>query len=544
MKIKPQLLLSLLVFFQVYVVAQTYPIDYTDSITNPSFETGDFTGWVNESSFDIRNIDDSSFPYADGHYFVDKWQVNNWYDLDINTTIDNLPNGLYVLTAAARALSTEDTSNCYLYADDQQTEVTVSNNYHVISQVEDNDLTVGLKVTGESGNWIVLDDFHLYYYGENPEIKNYLIDTIECFLRYGPIMSNKEYFDLDFNSDTLEYDVIIPRSGPLGYDIEFSHLVSNICFVASNGQEEVYDDGVEIYIPDSGKQIDLIVTAFDSTQVIYHFNIMVDGYSNAELLYLGYYSSYYATTQLIDDSVFVFIANDSVILRPVKASESSTIEFVYNDENGAVVSCTDGHIFIGDRCKVTVKMIVTAEDGITQKCYYVNIISSECYSDVTLSGIYVDDVLIEGFNPVVYKYNIAVGCDSVLPTISAVAYSELAQVTIDTAISLSDTTFITVVSEDNSTTIYYVSYSYSCPASAVSIEESNISIYPTISDKGFLLTTDSESVRVIVYSLEGKIVKQFSTSDKRTSFSLDKAQMYIVKVDSESGSDFFKILKK
>ncbi|WP_167618770.1 LamG-like jellyroll fold domain-containing protein [Maribellus sediminis] len=81
----------------------------------------------------------------------------------------------------------------------------------------------------------------------------------------------------------------------------------------------------------------------------------------------------------------------------------------------------------------------------------------------------------------------------------------------------------------------------------ISIEkliESEINVYPTISSTGdFTLRTDGGPVNITVYTLTGKVVKQFSTSHSSTKFKLRESQMYIVRVSSTKTVKSFKIIK-
>ena len=76
------------------------PANITDLVVvNPSFETGNTTGWTYEASNDHGAKDNSNSTYtinnADGNYVFNIWSSGN----AISQTINNLPNGSYKLMA-------------------------------------------------------------------------------------------------------------------------------------------------------------------------------------------------------------------------------------------------------------------------------------------------------------------------------------------------------------------------------------------------------------------------------------------------------------
>ena len=66
-------------------------------LINPSFETGDFTGWTNN---DMALQTNTSFG-KDGNVYCEKWQPNGTFG--VSQTITSMPAGVYQLTAKAKA---------------------------------------------------------------------------------------------------------------------------------------------------------------------------------------------------------------------------------------------------------------------------------------------------------------------------------------------------------------------------------------------------------------------------------------------------------
>ena len=124
------LLASVLLGSSLVVMAQT---DFTSRITNPSFESN-FTGWTYSS---MQTQTNSIFDIKAGTVYLEKWTGKGGAvgSCSVSQAITRLQPGNYELTVAAQNIQ-EDTPNAaqtgaYIFAGDQQTTVTVRNNYKV-----------------------------------------------------------------------------------------------------------------------------------------------------------------------------------------------------------------------------------------------------------------------------------------------------------------------------------------------------------------------------------------------------------------------------
>ena len=150
--------------------------DVTASITNPSFETNDFTGWINGGGFAINN---STAPAdngwtKDGTYFAEKW-VSSGSNLAVGTltqTVSGLSSGLYELVVSGHAVQQAGSdplhTGAYITAGSQSTEVVAGHDDYSISNitVTGSTLDIGYALSGAIAcNWTVFDNFKLYYYG-------------------------------------------------------------------------------------------------------------------------------------------------------------------------------------------------------------------------------------------------------------------------------------------------------------------------------------------------------------------------------------------
>lgn len=169
------------------------PKDATSYIVNPSFETGDLTGWTcnkknvnkNEDSSDLRVADNGNGTYhcdnADGNYVFNVWSWGN----PITQNVKDIPSGIYKLEAMVA--SSDDCTNVYITADGGYGEI-----HHPIELVapkqtggtrgsflfpaKDSILigavgpdTDGISYIAGGLWWYKADDFKLTFYGNSAE---------------------------------------------------------------------------------------------------------------------------------------------------------------------------------------------------------------------------------------------------------------------------------------------------------------------------------------------------------------------------------------
>ncbi len=156
--------------------SDTSPLDVTQQIVNPSFESG-FTGWANKDMYTQSN--DGLDPYRQGNTYVERWQgLPPLPNVSVSQTITGLPNGKYTLTVGAQNLSQNPEvgqPGAFIFGNDNQKEVTGRGDYSVDILVVDSTLTLGFKTQNSQGNWAGCDNFRLQYKGiAQQEVKNKL----------------------------------------------------------------------------------------------------------------------------------------------------------------------------------------------------------------------------------------------------------------------------------------------------------------------------------------------------------------------------------
>ena len=156
--------------YRFYLASPTNPMDMTQLIVNPSFENGN-DGW----QFDNMGTQGNSDFRKVGNTYAETW--TSWgsgvNDAKLWQTLTNLPNGHYCITAVAQNIQQSSPSTkqkgCFVFADDNQTEVSVYGKYQVDFICVSGEVTIGFKTVNATGNYCCVDDFHLYYLGTDEE---------------------------------------------------------------------------------------------------------------------------------------------------------------------------------------------------------------------------------------------------------------------------------------------------------------------------------------------------------------------------------------
>jgi len=144
----------------------TLPYDATSIISNPSFESDIAIGWTNPGGLSRQS--NSSFAKKVGTNYAEKWMSSpgTLTGLRLYQTINNIPNGIYLIKASAQAIQQTTTPTypgmAYITANNDSTEVFATNDYSVQTKVTNNTLTLGFA-TKVTGNWVAVDNFTLSY---------------------------------------------------------------------------------------------------------------------------------------------------------------------------------------------------------------------------------------------------------------------------------------------------------------------------------------------------------------------------------------------
>ena len=127
-------------------------------LINPSFETGDFTGWTNNNMALQTN---TSFG-KDGNVYCEKWVPDGTFG--VSQTITAMPAGVYQVTAKAKA---RGVTSAKLSAGGIEKAITIGDSesdYAVEFAIDDNsDITIAFEGVGTKAgsSWLVVDNFRL-----------------------------------------------------------------------------------------------------------------------------------------------------------------------------------------------------------------------------------------------------------------------------------------------------------------------------------------------------------------------------------------------
>ena len=151
--------------YRLHLASPTNPMDATELITNPSFESGNdgwqFSGMGTQGNSDFRKM---------GSTYAETWTWSGGVnDAKLWQTLADLPNGRYKLTAVAQNIqqSSPNTkqTGAYIFAGSSRTEVGVYGRYEVEFVSVSGEVTIGYETISATGNYVCVDDFHLYYLG-------------------------------------------------------------------------------------------------------------------------------------------------------------------------------------------------------------------------------------------------------------------------------------------------------------------------------------------------------------------------------------------
>ncbi len=161
MKKQITVLAALLTIFTA-VMAQT---DYTNKITNPSFEQNGLSGWVNDGYQSQTNDVLASEGWTKhGTTYAEKWGNGALTNASLQQTVVGLPNGYYVLEADCHAVLQGETTTIngvFLCANRRTQTIRNGKTYKIGTVVSNGKLVIGIRNTNTNANWIAVDNFRL-----------------------------------------------------------------------------------------------------------------------------------------------------------------------------------------------------------------------------------------------------------------------------------------------------------------------------------------------------------------------------------------------
>ncbi|MBO5182359.1 MAG: discoidin domain-containing protein [Paraprevotella sp.] len=139
--------------------------DYTDLITNPSFEQDGMNGWTNNGYWTQTNESPSGQGWTkDGATYTERWSETALNDGGFHQTVNGLPDGYYLLTAQAHASQGSSSANingAYLFAGRKNSPISKGGTYQVGAIASGGKLTIGLYNQNTNATWIAADNFRI-----------------------------------------------------------------------------------------------------------------------------------------------------------------------------------------------------------------------------------------------------------------------------------------------------------------------------------------------------------------------------------------------
>ncbi len=147
-------------------------------IQNPDFSAR-YAAWLNEGSTKgavggFQHQTNSDFAGKSGEVYMEKWVSSGGVgNCCISQLIKDIPVGTYKLTVSAQNIQQSSTSatqtGAYVFAGEEETEVSSQQDYSVTFSVIDGSVKVGFKTVSATGNWVAFDNFRLYRLDDDME---------------------------------------------------------------------------------------------------------------------------------------------------------------------------------------------------------------------------------------------------------------------------------------------------------------------------------------------------------------------------------------
>ena len=214
------------------------------------------------------------------------------------------------------------------------------------------------------------------------------------------------------------------------------------------------------------------------------------------------------------------------VLLPAGTTEVPTITAVATFE-GADVVVTPAESLPG-----TTTIVVTAENGETTKNYTVSL--RAIATDATLATLLVNDAAVEGFDPATTTYNVELPAGTTdIPVVTATATDENAEVTITQATALPGSALVSVVAEDETTTIEYT-INFTVSTSAELISAVGFKLFPNPATSSITVEIDNAAfgAEIKIICISGREVMRATLYNQSKKIDISELErgMYIMQV--------------
>lgn len=213
---------------------RTVGADMTAAIVNPSFETGDLTGWTVTNNADTRVAPHENMTYAtlgvDGRYLFNNWNGDGDSDIasPVSQTISGLPNGTYRLTAS---LTSHAGKTLFVSANGSVSEGAVSeDNTRFVTATVEFEVTDGTATIGAAGGrgavyspdggcYYKADNFRLTYLGNDITLNETDAEVASVDDWYTSVTLNRTIKPNTWSTFVSPFD--IPASALEGWEVKY-----------------------------------------------------------------------------------------------------------------------------------------------------------------------------------------------------------------------------------------------------------------------------------------------------------------------------------
>ena len=294
---------------------RTVNADMTWAITNPNFETGDYTGWTCSTGGDTKVASqESTYAVAgtNGRYLFNTWDNNT--AMALTQTVTEIPNGTYRLTAM---VASDASQTINLTANGVTTSIATSTNGkssgvfpEVTCEVTDNQLAI--SVEGVNGIWYKADNFRLTYLGHDLTLNETgAAGSIDDW--YTSVTVNRTMKADKWNTFVVPFDMEIPD----GWEVkELTGSIANgdnITLTFSDAQ-----DGIKSGVPYMVRVKDQVSTIEVENVTV---NTTLNNASTGDIEFVGVYESGNVPTGsfFISSNTFYRAADKSNTLKAFRA---------------------------------------------------------------------------------------------------------------------------------------------------------------------------------------------------------------------------------
>ena len=234
---------------EIAALAAASATDYTSAIINPSFETGDMTGWSAESRYDTGVREQSNGTYSIGNGVDGSYLFNSWggtAENNVYQTIKNLPAGTYQLSALLAGFTGEeliiaanDVTNSVIVAGDK----TTGNTVNVVFTLDaDADVVIkasNTKATNVDASFIKADNFRIVAYSD--PLAAYKEQLAALQSEATTDLANEDYANVagDEKTTLTTLSTLVPEETEEAYTTAISDITAAIS--AFTGAKASYD---------------------------------------------------------------------------------------------------------------------------------------------------------------------------------------------------------------------------------------------------------------------------------------------------------------